>query len=204
MGGDNGPPAMIAGASRALNKDRSLQFTFYGDEQQVRAEIDRHKNLASAVVVHSPEAIHPTEKPSQAIRRARSTSMGMAINAVKEEKADAALSGGNTGALMAMSKLALRTMPGIDRPALAALLPTLGETDVIMLDLGANTECDAQNLVQFSVMGAAYARTVLAIEVPRVKLLNIGTEELKGTDELKAAAALLREATDYLPFRFDG
>ena len=104
---------------------------------------------------------------------------------------------------MAMSKLALRTMPGIDRPALAALLPTLGETDCIMLDLGANTECDAQNLVQFAVMGSAYARTVLGIAKPRVKLLNIGTEELKGTDELKEAAALLREA-DYLPFRFDG
>ena len=104
---------------------------------------------------------------------------------------------------MAMSKLALRTMPGIDRPALAALLPTLGDTDMIMLDLGANTECDAQNLVQFAVMGAAYARTVLDIAKPRVKLLNIGTEELKGTDELKEAAALLREA-DYLPFRFDG
>jgi len=176
MGGDNGPPAMIAGASRALHKDRSLQFTFYGDEPQVRAEIERHRNLQSAVtVVHSPEAIHPTEKPSAAIRRARTTSMGMAINAVKEGKADAALSGGNTGALMAMSKLALRTMPGIDRPALAALLPTLGETDVIMLDLGANTECDAQNLVQFAVMGSAYSRCVLRISMPRVKLLNIGT-----------------------------
>jgi glycerol-3-phosphate acyltransferase PlsX len=102
-----------------------------------------------------------------------------------------------------MSKLALRTMPGIDRPALAALLPTLGETDVIMLDLGANTECDAQNLVQFAVMGAAYARTVLELANPRVKLLNIGTEELKGTDELKEAAGLLRDA-DYLAFRFDG
>jgi glycerol-3-phosphate acyltransferase PlsX len=102
-----------------------------------------------------------------------------------------------------MSKLALRTMPGIDRPALAALLPTLGDTDVIMLDLGANTECDAQNLVQFAVMGAAYARCVIGLSSPRVKLLNIGTEELKGTDELKDAAALLREA-DYLPFSFDG
>jgi glycerol-3-phosphate acyltransferase PlsX len=129
--------------------------------------------------------------------------MGMAINAVKDGQADAAVSGGNTGALMAMSKLALRTMPGIDRPALAALLPTLGEHDCVMLDLGANTECDAQNLVQFAVMGAAYARTVLGDSKPRVKLLNIGTEELKGTDELKAAATLLREA-DYLPFRFDG
>jgi glycerol-3-phosphate acyltransferase PlsX len=204
MGGDTGPAAMIAGASRALRKDSSLQFTFYGDERQVEAQIAEHRNLVGrSHVVHSDEAIGASEKPSQAIRRARTTSMGMAINAVKEGIADAALSGGNTGALMAMSKLALRTMPGIDRPALAALLPTLGETDVIMLDLGANTECDAQNLVQFAVMGAAYSRTVLGISSPRVKLLNIGTEELKGTDELKDAAALLRDA-DYLPFRFDG
>ena len=204
MGGDSGPAAMIAGAARALRKDRTLQFTFYGDEQLIQAELERHRPLlAVSSTVHSSDKIEASEKPSQAIRRARTTSMGMAINAVKEGKADAALSAGNTGALMAMSKLALRTMPGIDRPALAALLPTLGETDVVMLDLGANTECDAQNLVQFSVMGAAYARTVLAIETPRVKLLNIGTEELKGTDELKEAASLLREA-DYLPLSFDG
>ena len=204
MGGDAGPAVMIAGADRALRKDPALQFAFYGDEQAIGAELDRFAQLKSKVeVIHSPEAIGASEKPTQAIRRARTTSMGMAINAVKEQQADAAVSGGNTGALMAMSKLALRTMPGIDRPALAALLPTLGETDVIMLDLGANTECDAQNLVQFAVMGSAYARTVLGLQKPRVKLLNIGTEELKGTDELKDAAALLREA-DYLPFRFAG
>jgi glycerol-3-phosphate acyltransferase PlsX len=204
MGGDTGPLAMIAGASRALRKDPSLHFTFFGDERAVSAELERNPNLRSNTsIIHSPEAIAASEKPSQAIRRARTTSMGMAINAVKEGQADAALSAGNTGALMSMAKLALRTMPGIDRPALAALLPTLGDTDMIMLDLGANTECDAQNLVQFAVMGAAYARTVLDIPKPRVKLLNIGTEELKGTDELKDAAALLREA-DYLPFRFDG
>jgi glycerol-3-phosphate acyltransferase PlsX len=204
MGGDSAPSAIIAGIARARRRDPEIQFTIYGDERQVVAELKQHKNLqAEVAVVHSPEAIEASEKPSQAIRRARTTSMGMAINAVKEAMADAALSGGNTGALMAMSKLALRTMPGIDRPALAALLPTLGETDVIMLDLGANTECDAQNLVQFAVMGSAYARCVLGISKPRVKLLNIGTEELKGTDELKEAAALLREA-DYLAFRFDG
>jgi glycerol-3-phosphate acyltransferase PlsX len=204
MGGDSGAAAMIAGADRARRRDHALEFVIYGDERQVLAELGQHPQLKPHVsVVHSAEAIEPTEKPTQAIRRAKTTSMGMAINAVKEQKADAALSGGNTGALMAMSKLALRTMPGIDRPALAALLPTLGETDCVMLDLGANTECDAQNLVQFAVMGAAYARCVLGISKPRVKLLNIGTEELKGTDELKEAAALLREA-DYLPFRFDG
>jgi glycerol-3-phosphate acyltransferase PlsX len=204
MGGDSGPAGIIAGAARALRRDPSLQFLVYGDQAEVEAELNGHRPLLGAVtIVHSPESIASSEKPSQAIRRARTTSMGMAINAVKETKADAAVSGGNTGAMMAMAKLALRTMPGIDRPALAALLPTLADTDLVMLDLGANTECDAQNLVQFAVMGSAYARTVLSISKPRVKLLNIGTEELKGTDELKEAAGLLREA-DYLAFRFDG
>jgi len=204
MGGDTGPEAIVAGVARALRRDASLRFLIFGDQARVTGQIARHANLGGKVtLVHSPEEIAASEKPSQAIRRARTTSMGMAINAVKDGLADAALSAGNTGALMAMSKLALRTMPGIDRPALAALLPSLGENDCIMLDLGANTECDAQNLVQFAVMGAAYARTVLSLAKPRVKLLNIGTEELKGTDELKEAAAMLREA-DYLPLRFDG
>ncbi len=204
MGGDSGPAAMIAGIVRAHRHDSSLGFLIFGDERLIRPELEKHPRLRDAVqIVHTAEAIAATEKPSQAIRRARTTSMGMAIAAVKDGHADAAVSGGNTGALMAMSKLALRTMPGIDRPALAALLPTLGDTDVVMLDLGANTECDAQNLVQFAVMGAAYARTGLKMDKPRVRLLNIGTEELKGTDELKEAAALLREA-DYLPFKFDG
>ena len=204
MGGDTGPAAMVAGMARARRKNAKVCFELFGDEALIAPELKNHANLAGAVNVHhTTDAIHGSEKPSQAIRRAKTTSMGMAINAVKDGQADAAVSGGNTGALMAMAKLALRTMPGIDRPALAALLPSLGDTDVVMLDLGANTECDAQNLVQFAVMGSAYARTVLELKRPRVKLLNIGTEELKGTDELKEAAALLREA-DYLPMRFEG
>jgi phosphate acyltransferase len=204
MGGDTGPAAMVAGMARAHRKNSDLSFELYGDESLIRPELKKHNELAGAVNVHhTSDAIEASEKPSQAIRRAKTTSMGMAINAVKDGHAGAALSGGNTGAMMAMAKLALRTMPGIDRPALAALLPTLGDQDCVMLDLGANTECDAQNLVQFAVMGSAYARTVLGLKKPRVKLLNIGTEELKGTGELKEAAALLREA-DYLPMKFDG
>jgi glycerol-3-phosphate acyltransferase PlsX len=204
MGGDTGPAAMVAGMARARRKHPAVCFEVFGDEALITRELARYPALQSAANVHhTSDAILASEKPSQAIRRAKTTSMGMAINAVKDGLANAALSGGNTGALMAMSKLALRTMPGIDRPALAALLPTLGDTDLVMLDLGANTECDAQNLVQFAVMGSAYARTGLEIAKPRVKLLNIGTEELKGTDELKEAAALLREA-DYLPMKFDG
>ena len=155
-------------------------------------------------ILHCEDVIAGDEKPSRALRRAKTTSMGLAVNAVKQGHAGAAVSAGNTGALMAMSKLALRTMPGIDRPALAALLPSLGDNDVIMLDLGANTECDARNLVQFAVMGAAYSRIVTGREEPRVRLLNIGTEELKGTEELQAAAQQLRAAAKNLSLSFDG
>jgi glycerol-3-phosphate acyltransferase PlsX len=204
MGGDVGPATMIAGAALAYERRSDLSFLLFGDEAAIRAELAGRPDLARvSQIVHSPETISPDDRPSQAIRRARTTSMGQAIAAVKDGEVQAMVSGGNTGALMAMAKLALRTMEGIDRPALAALLPTLGENDVIMLDLGANTECDAQNLVQFAVMGAAYARVVLDLERPRVQLLNIGTEELKGTDELREAAAILRD-TAYLGFSFDG
>ena len=204
MGGDTGPAVMIAGAARAQRRRSDLSFLLFGDEDMILAELDKHGDLAEASeVVHTDDVIAPEDKPSQAIRRAKTTSMGQAIAAVKSGEAHAAVSAGNTGAMMAMSKLALRTMPGIDRPALAALLPTLGANDMVMLDLGANTECDAQNLVQFAVMGAAYARVVLDLDRPRVQLLNIGTEELKGTDELKEAAAVLRGA-DYLGMRFEG
>ena len=204
MGGDTGPAVMLAGAARAHARRDDLCFLVFGDKALVRAELDKHGRLKDAVeIVHCDDVIAGTEKPSQAIRRAKTTSMGQAIAAVKSGQAQAALSAGNTGAMMAMSKLALRTMPGIDRPALAALLPTLGKNDLVMLDLGANTEADTQNLVQWAVMGAAYSRVALDLDRPRVQLLNIGTEELKGTDTLKEAAAILRDA-DYLGLRFDG
>ena len=204
MGGDHGPAVLVAGAALAFERRSDLSFLLFGDEAAISAELERHPALAAvAEIVHCDDVIGGEDKPSQALRRAKTTSMGRAIAAVKAGEADAAVSGGNTGALMAMAKLALRTMPGIDRPALAALLPTLGANDLVMLDLGANTESDARNLVQFAVMGAAYSRVVLDLDQPRVQLLNIGTEELKGTDELKEAAAILREA-DYLGMRFEG
>jgi len=195
---------MVAGAALALQRNPALRFDLVGDEAAIGAELTAHPSLATACkVIHAPDVVSGEDRPAQALRRAKTTSMGIAIARVKEGAADAAVSGGNTGALMAMSKLALRTMSGIDRPALAALLPTLGNNDVIMLDLGANTECEAKNLVEFAIMGAAYARSVIGVEVPRVSLLNIGTEELKGTDELRVAAAELR-AANHLHMRFDG
>ena len=204
MGGDVGPAVLLAGAALAWRRRDDLSFLLFGDEAAIRAELAKHEGLGAVCeIVHCEDVIAAEDKPSQAIRRAKTTSMGKAIAAVKAGEAQAMVSGGNTGALLAMSKLALRTMPGIDRPALAALLPTLGDNDLVMLDLGANNECEAQNLVQFAVMGAAYARVVLDLRRPRVQLLHIGTEELKGTDELKDAAAVLRDA-DYLGMQFDG
>ena len=204
MGGDGGPPVVIAGAELARKRYPELQFHLFGREDDIRRELGQAPLLAQdAVIVHTDVVVGANDRPSQAIRRARDSSMGLAIAAVKQGAAQAAVSAGNTGALMAMAKLSLRTMKGIERPALAALLPTLGDNDLVMLDLGANTECDTENLVQFAVMGAAYARTVSGLERPRVRLLNIGEEDLKGTSELQQAAALLREAS-YLPMKFEG
>ncbi|WP_288415771.1 phosphate acyltransferase PlsX [uncultured Novosphingobium sp.] len=205
MGGDEGVRVMVEGAALARRRHDRFKFLLVGDEPRIKAALDAHPNLrASSEILHTDGVITGEDKPSQAIRRAKSTSMGLAINAVKTGDAGAAVSGGNTGALMAMSKLALRTMPGIDRPALAALLPTLGDNDVVMLDLGANTECDTRNLVQFAIMGAAYSRVVTGRESPRVRLLNIGTEETKGTDELRDAANVLKAAAVDLSISFDG
>ncbi|HWK37166.1 phosphate acyltransferase PlsX [Sphingomonas sp.] len=204
MGGDEGLAVMLAGVARARRQFDGMRFILVGDESAIRAGLETHPHLTAASdIVHAPEVVASDTKPSQALRRAKTTSMGVAIDLVKRGEAAAAVSSGNTGALMAMAKLSLRTMPGIDRPALAALMPSLGDTDTVMLDLGANTECDAQNLVQFAVMGAAYARTILDLESPRVALLNIGTEDMKGTDIVRDAAAQLRGAS-HLPLRFEG
>ena len=204
MGGDEGVRVMIAGAALARHLHESFKFLLVGDEVQIKAALENHPNLrAASEILHTTEVVTGDDKPSQALRKSRGSSMGLAINAVKAGDAAAAVSAGNTGALMAMAKVALRTMPGIDRPALAALLPTLTETDVVMLDLGANTECDARNLVQFAVMGAAYSRILYNWEKPRVRLLNIGTEEMKGTDSLRFAAQHLRESPE-LHMHFEG
>ena len=204
MGGDEGVRVMVEGAALARRRHDKFKFLLVGDQAQIEKALEAHPNMREASeILHCEDVIAGDEKPSRALRRARTTSMGLAVQAVKEGKAGAAVSAGNTGALMAISKLALRTMPGLDRPALAALLPTLGDNDVIMLDLGANRECDTRNLVQFAIMGAAYSRTVTGRERPRVRLLNIGTEETKGTEDIRDAANQLRAATG-LALDFEG
>jgi len=204
MGGDEGLAVMLAGVAEARRRFDGTHFFLVGDEAKIAEGLKNHPNLtANSEIVHAPEVIKGDEKPSAALRRAKTTSMGVAIDLVKQGRAAAAVSSGNTGALMAMAKVSLRTMKGIDRPALAGLMPSLGDNDTVVLDLGANTECDARNLMQFAVMGAAYARTQLDLASPRVALLNIGTEDQKGTGEIRDAAQALREAT-HLPLTFAG
>ncbi len=204
MGGDEGVRVMVEGAALARRRHEEFKFLLVGDQPRIEQALETHPNMREASeILHCEDVVAGDELPSRAIRRAKTTSMGLAVNAVKEGSAGAAVSAGNTGALMAMSKIALRTMPGIGRPALAAVMPTLKEHDVVMLDLGANTEANARNLVQFAIMGAAYSRIVNGFEKPRVRLLNIGTEEIKGTEALRDAAASLQAATG-LALQFDG
>lgn len=194
MGGDEGISVMVAGAAIAAERDPECRFLLVGEESRIAAALAEHSALRQASdIVHSASVVAADAK-SQVARRATGTSMRMAIDAVKSGDADAAISAGSTPALVAIAKLALRTLPGIDRPALSALLPTLRDSDVVMLDLGANTECDSGNLIQFAAMGAAYSRIMYGFDRPRVALLNIGTEDNKGTGALQDAAQTLRDS----------
>jgi glycerol-3-phosphate acyltransferase PlsX len=194
MGGDNGPPVVIAGAAIANDRHPEAEFILFGDEAAIRAELGRHERLAAAArIKHTDVAVRMEDKPSQALRQGRRrSSMWLAIDAVRQGAADVAISAGNTGALMAMAKICLKTMEGIDRPAIAAVWPTLrGES--IVLDLGASIGADAHQLVDMAIMGAAMARVVFDLERPTVGLLNVGVEEVKGVEEVREAGRQLRE-----------
>ncbi|HEU0117179.1 MAG TPA: phosphate acyltransferase PlsX [Alphaproteobacteria bacterium] len=193
MGGDRAPDIVIAGAALARERYPKARFLFYGDENLLKPMIDKFPALHSCSELrHAPEKISADLKPSLALRQGRNSSMRLAINAVSQGQASSVVSAGNTGALMAMAKFVLKTLPGVDRPAIASIMPTkVGES--VLLDLGANVECDAENLVQFALMGAIFCRAVLGISEPSIGLLNIGTEELKGHDEVRTAATILRE-----------
>jgi phosphate acyltransferase len=203
MGGDEGVSVMIAGAALARHRHDSFKFLLVGDEARIKSALDEHPNLRSASeILHCDGIVTGEDKISQALRKSKTSSMGLAINAVKNGDVSAAVSGGNTAAMMAMAKLALRTMPGIDRPALAAKLPTLTKSDVVMLDVGANTIVETQNLVEFAIMGAAYSRIALGIQRPRTWLLNIGSEDQKGKEEIREAAEILRRISgDHMDFK---
>ena len=193
MGGDFGPSVVVPGAAVALIRHPDSEFLLFGDRALIDPELEKHPALkAASRVIHTDVAVSMHDKPSQALRRGRKTSsMWLAIDAVKKGEADVAISAGNTGALAAMARFCLRMLPGIDRPALAAIWPT-ARGDSVVLDLGATIGGDAHHLVALAVMGSALASVVFGLERPTVGLLNIGVEEIKGREEIREAAELLR------------
>lgn len=194
MGGDNAPDSVIAGVKSAEQKHSDVRFLIFGDEAKVRPFMDKYRLDPNRYeFIHTPDYVASDEKPSTAVRSGRNSSMWLAIDAVKKGKASAVVSSGNTGALMAFSKLILGTMPGIHRPAIVTILPTR-KSECVVLDLGANAECSARNLVEFAIMGEAYCRAVLKRENPTIGLLNIGSEDIKGRDEIRQAAQILRDS----------
>jgi len=194
MGGDRAPGIVVKGAEIALERHPDAHFLLFGVEDEVRPLLAKAPRLGKSITLH-----HTNEVIALALRTGRQSSMRLAIDAVAEGRAHGVVSAGNTGALMATAKFVLKMLPGIDRPAIASFFPTRrGET--VMLDLGANVECDAENLVQFALMGDVFARAVLGLIEPTVGLLNVGSEDLKGNDAVREAAARLREAITPIHF----
>lgn len=200
MGGDHAPASVIEGAAIAYRKQPSRKFIFFGDEAKIAPLLEKYTELKAASRIHHTEEFVPMhEKPSLALRRGKNTSMRLAIEAVQDKQAGGVVSAGNTGAFMAMSKMIFKTLPGITRPAIAGIMPNRHH-DVVMLDLGANVYSDAHELFEFALMGDAYARAVLGRERPKIGLLNIGSEDMKGHEEVRGAANILREAASTLNF----
>lgn len=194
MGGDHGPAVVLGGAAIALKRMPAIRFVIFGNSDAVTPLLEAHPDLREASVFHHCDvSVRMDDKPSQALRQGRyRSSMWRTIEATKTGEADVAVSAGNTGALMAMAKFCLRTMAKIERPAIAAIWPTL-RGDSIVLDVGATIGADAQQLIDFSVMGGAMARALFGVERPTVGLLNIGVEEVKGQDEIREAGRFLKE-----------
>ncbi len=202
MGGDAGPAAAVAGAAIARRRHPKVHFLLHGDEAILKPLLAKHRALVKrAEIRHAPEVIRMTEKPSQAVRRGRNSSMFHAVEAVARKEAHVAVSAGNTGALMAISMFRLGLIDGIARPAIAVIWPTMRGQSVV-LDVGANAGCDAEQLADFAVMGEAFARAIFGIDRPTVGLLNIGEEEVKGIEPVKRAAQILRASK--LPIEFCG
>ena len=191
MGGDHAPDAIVAGLAIASERHPQARFLLVGDETRLAPLLARHKRAAAVCTVrHAPDVITSDMKPTAALRM-RQASMRLAIDAVACGEAEGIVSAGNSGALLALAKIVIKTLPGIDRPAMAAIMPS-ARCDSVMLDLGANIQCDARNLVEFAVMGDVFARAVLGLPAPMIGLLNVGSEEMKGDEELRQAAETLR------------
>jgi glycerol-3-phosphate acyltransferase PlsX len=191
MGGDKAPEMVVQGLELAAERHPAARFLLIGDEVALTYLLTRCKRARAACTIrHAPDVVGNEIKPTAALRM-RQSSMRLAVDAVASGEAAGLVSAGNTGALLALAKIVIKSLPGIDRPAMAAIGPS-ARGDVVMLDLGANVQCDTRNLVEFAVMGDVFARTVLGLTAPTIGLLNVGTEELKGDDTVREAAEILR------------
>jgi len=199
MGGDHAPDMVIEGASRALEMHQNLEFILFGDQAKIKPLLKKYPNLENKYeLVHTDDYVRNADKPTVALRN-RNSSMRLAVDAVRDKRADCVVSAGNTGAYMAMAKVFLKTTEGVSRPAIAGTFPTKKGTSVVM-DLGANVSCDVDNLVEFAVMGKIYAREVSGVDNPTVGLLNVGEEEMKGNANVQGAAQILRRARKTINF----
>ena len=205
MGGDDAPEMTVEGVKLALDMMPHVRILLFGDERKITPNVESVLGrLRDRVEIrHTEDKVSSDEKPSNALRNGRNSSMRLAINSVRDGEASGIVSAGNTGALMAMAKFVMKTLPGIHRPAIASLLPTTSPGGrVVMLDLGANIECSADNLTQFAVMGEALARKVLKLEKPTVGILNVGVEGLKGNEAVKETDQILQNT--HLPIDYYG
>ncbi|CAM8345805.1 phosphate acyltransferase PlsX [Candidatus Methylopumilus universalis] len=194
MGGDHGPSVTIPASINALSKYDQLHIILVGDKELIQTELQKNKYTNTRLSIqHASEVVEMDESPQSALKNKKDSSMRIAINLIKEEKAQACISAGNTGALMATARYVLKMLPGIDRPAIASSLPNQKGT-TYMLDLGANTDCTAENLLQFAVMGAMLVSSVTGKPKPSIGLLNIGSEDIKGNEVVKQAGELLRRS----------
>jgi len=193
MGGDHAPDVVVAGLGIAAERHPGARFLVFGDEARLAPLLAGDRRAQAACTIsHTGDAISAQCKPTVALRM-RGASMRLAIDAVAQGAAQGVVSAGNSGALLALSKIVIKTLPGIDRPAMAAIMPS-ARGDVVMLDLGANVACDSRNLVQFALLGDMFARTVLGLTAPSIGLLNVGSEEMKGDERLRCAAEILRRS----------
>jgi len=199
MGGDFGPKTTIEGVALASEAYPNVKFVLFGDKKKSENELKRIAHLKNYEFIHTSESIRSTDQPVNALRKLKKSSMRLGINSVKLNECDGLVSAGNTGALMAISKFVLKTIKAIDRPAIAALMPTMkGQT--VILDLGANVECSSENLVQFAIMGDMFSRSVLGIKNPKLGLLNVGSEQIKGNTIVKQTFDNLKKMSSKINF----
>ncbi len=204
MGGDNAPDIVVNGAALSARMHKNMQCLFFGDKNKIEPILSNHRRLSKiSKIIHTDNAVLPNDKPTIALRKRKNSSMNLAIQAVANKEADCVISAGNTGALMLLALFGLKPLPQISRPAIASYYPTMkANKRTVLLDMGANLQCSAKNLVEFAFLGSTFAQVVLKVDKPSVCLLNIGTEDMKGKEELKEAASLLANIS--LPGSFNG